>query len=198
MSSGTLPLSSAMDLKGPMPPGPSGATVKLQVRLGSSTAGSPSDEPRFALPGPPSWTFGQRSLCDCSREWWEQGSNAAAAEALTSRDYVITLKRIEELRDEEDEEDRPSEYAYKRALDLLRQTAKELRLDFRRAHVCIGPDGGLRITWSSGAREVRLICGAGPTSKTYIYHESPGAHDVEYSVNAPALTRYLRWAFQEA
>ncbi|MEK7407587.1 MAG: hypothetical protein AAB225_21115 [Acidobacteriota bacterium] len=108
------------------------------------------------------------------------------------------MRRIEELREEEDEEDRPSEYACEVALELLRKAARELRLEFRRAGVSVGPGGGLRITWSSGAREVRLICGAGPTNKTYVYSESRDGHAVDYAVNGAMLARYLRWVLQEA
>ena len=185
MSSGTLPLSGSDALGVAMPAPPSGATVKFDVRSGNLAPGPGAGAQHVAL-------------CDFLRECWEQGSNAAAAEALTSGDYVVTVKRVEDLRaQEEDEEDRPSEYAYRTALELLRQAARELGRHFRRAGVSVGPERSLRITWSLGVREVRLICGGRPTNKTYIYQESPGGHAVEYRVNGAMLAGYLRWLLQE-
>ena len=179
MSSGTFALMTPSDLGLPVLPAPSGATVKLHVR-------------------PPDGSFEYPWDDGCARESWQRESAwAVSAETLTSGDYVTTLKRIEEFRAEEDEDDRPSDYACQKARELLRQAAKELRFDFRRARVSVGPGRSLRLTWSSRDREARLICGGGPANKTYIYSESPAGHTVDYIVDGARLARYLCWVLQE-
>lgn len=168
MSPGTLPLEQAM------PPVPLAATVKLDIA--------------------PVSISDQRRLDDLLRECWKRESSPAiSTQAITTRDFVITLSRIEALRAEEEEDDRPSEHAYNMAVQLLREAAQELKMDFPRASASVGPGRGLRITWSSGTREIRLICGGSPTKKTYIYRESGSEHAVDYSVNGSWLAQYLRW-----
>jgi hypothetical protein len=78
-----------------------------------------------------------------------QGSSAVSSDTVTSAEYVITLGRIEELKSEADDEDRPSDHAHDCALKVLAEMARELSLDFPRASVSVGPNRGLRITWSS-------------------------------------------------
>lgn len=128
----------------------------------------------------------------------QQGSSAVSSDAVTSGDFVITLGRIEELRSEADEEDRPSDHAHGYALKVLAEAARELRLDFPRASVSVGPNRGLRITWCRGQGEVRLVCGGSAANKSYIYSESGSQHSVEYAVDGKRVAQHLRWALREA
>jgi hypothetical protein len=127
-----------------------------------------------------------------------QGASAVSSDAVTSGDYVITLGRIKELKIEEDEEDRPSDYAHNGALKVLADTARELSLDFPRASVSVGPNRGLRITWSRGRGEVRLVVGGSAANKSYIYSESGSQHGFEYVVDGKRLAQHLRWALRDA
>lgn len=195
MSSATLPLYTPVRLIGAMPPPASGATVKLNVRPWSRPVGSLQEDGDLGISTQPSPREPDAQVDIAERS---PVSNAAAAAEVTSRHYVTTLGRIEELLQEDDAEDRPSDYARESAVEFLQQVARELGLHFPRASVSVGPARGLRITWSCGGREIRLICGPSPASKTYIYHESPTAHAVDCRVSGPALARYLRWACQEA
>jgi hypothetical protein len=125
-----------------------------------------------------------------------QGTSAVSSEAVTSGEYVITLGRIDELKSEADEEDRPSDHARGCALKVLAETARELSLEFPRASVSVGPNRGLRITWSRGYGEVRLVCGGSAANKSYIYSESGSQHSVEYVVDGRRLAQHLRWALR--
>jgi len=127
-----------------------------------------------------------------------QGSSAVSSDAVTSGEYVVTLERIEELKSEPDEEDRPSDYAHGCALKVMAEAAHELSLDFPRASASVGPNRGLRITWSRGHGEVRLVCGGSADNKSYIYSESGSQHSVEYVVDGKRLAQHLRWALREA
>ena len=132
------------------------------------------------------------------RSEMHQGTSAVSSDAVTSGEYVITLGRVEELKSEADEEDRPSDHAHGRVLKVLAETARELGLDFPRASVSVGPNRGLRITWSRGHGEVRLVCGGSAANKSYIYSESGSQHGVEYVVDGKRLAQHLRWALREA
>jgi hypothetical protein len=132
------------------------------------------------------------------RSEMHQGASAVSSDAVTSGEYVITLGRVDDLKSEEDEEDRPSDHAHGRALKVLAETARELGLDFPRASVSVGPNRGLRITWSRGYGEVRLVCGGNAANKSYIYSESGSQHGVEYVVDGKRLAQHLRWALREA
>jgi len=127
-----------------------------------------------------------------------QGSSAVSSDAVTSAEYVITLGRIEELKSEAAEEDRPSDDAYGCALKVLAEAARELSLDFPRASVSVGPNRGIRVTWSRGHGEVRLICGGSVANKSYIFSESGSQHGVEYIIDGKHLAQHLRWALREA
>jgi hypothetical protein len=127
-----------------------------------------------------------------------EGVSAGSSDAVTSGDYVITLGGIAELKSEVDEEDRPSDHALRSALKVLAETACELSLDFPRASVSVGPNRGLRITWSRGHGEVRLVCGGSAANKSYIYSESGSQHGVEYDVDGKRVAQHLRWALPEA
>jgi hypothetical protein len=130
-------------------------------------------------------------------EMQQATASAVSSDAVTSSEYVLTLHRVEELRGEADEEDRPSDYAYDCALKALIETARELSLDFPRASASVGPNRGIRITWSRGNGEVRLVCGGSAANKSYIYSEFGSQHGVDYIVDGVHLAQHLRWALRE-
>lgn len=125
-------------------------------------------------------------------------SSAVSSYSVTSGEYVITLDRIADLNNEPDEEDRPSDYAKGTALKALAETARELALAFPRASVSVGPNRGLRITWSRGPGEVRLVCGGSIDNKSYIYTEFGKDHSVGYVVDGRQIAERLRWALRES
>jgi len=125
-----------------------------------------------------------------------QASSAASSRTITSGEYVVTLTRIAELDSETDEDDRPSEYARDNALRVLAETARDLALTFPRASASVGPNRGLRLTWSRGPGEVRLVCGGSADNKSYIYAEYGKDNTVDYTVNGRHVAEHLRWALR--
>ena len=82
-----------------------------------------------------------------------------ASTSITSFDFGVTLDKIRELLTEEDEDDRPSDEAYKRTIVLLRLTAERAGLRFPRAIAATGPGRSVRLIWMEEQREVRLMIG---------------------------------------
>lgn len=128
---------------------------------------------------------------------FERQASTAVSDTIASGDYGTTLARVEQLRREDIEDDRPSEFAYQCALNVLVEAGRELGLKFPRASASVGPNRGLRITWSLAAKEVRLICGGTPANRSYIYSESGPNHGVDHTVNGDQLAQHLRWALSE-
>ncbi len=124
-------------------------------------------------------------------------TGTVSSHTVTSADFVVTLRRIDDLRNDEEEEDRPSDRAYELALMVLAETAALMSLGFPRASASVGPNRGLRITWAWGNREVRLVVGGGSANKSYIYAESGREHGLVYTVDGPHLARHLEWAMRE-
>jgi hypothetical protein len=150
-----------------------------------------------AQPKPPAGICSTSEETIVQRPEIQQGGAAVSSDAVTSIDYVITLRRIEELLREENEDDRPSDYAYGVVLKVLLVAARELSLKFPRASVSVGPNRGLRVTWSRGPKEVRLICGGSAANRSYIYSESGSQHGVEFIVDGRQLAQHLRWVLRE-
>lgn len=124
----------------------------------------------------------------------QQGGAAVSSDTVTSSDYVLTLERIDELRQEEREDDRPSDHGYFAVKKVLAEAARELSLRFPRASVSVGPYRGLRVTWSFGTAEVRLIIGGSAANRSYIYWELGTHHGVVHSVDGRHLAHHLRRA----
>jgi hypothetical protein len=122
--------------------------------------------------------------------------SVAASGSLTSKDYQITLDRLRELQHEEDEEDRPSDYAYDRAIRLLRDLACDLGMEFPRAIIVTGPGKSIRLLWTRNEREVRVTVGGSETSKSYIYWQASGRSGVQGTFDGRILRGYLNWLAQ--
>jgi hypothetical protein len=121
-----------------------------------------------------------------------QHSPATSSCPLTSRYFKMTLDDIERLQNEADDDDRPSAYARQLAINVLRDAATYLGLDFPRAIPVVGPNNSLRLHWNAPGREVRVVFGGTPENKTYLYWESSAGHGADYSVDGRRLADSLR------
>jgi hypothetical protein len=138
----------------------------------------------------------QSAPVDCTDQ--SQGiSGSVSSGDITNAELGVTLKRIEGLRTDDDEEERPSDYAYDKAVEALKELAQELRMRFPRASASVGPNRGLRITWSFGPGEVRLVIGGSAANKSYIYREYGPEHGVEHIVDGRHIAQSLRWVLRE-
>ena len=124
------------------------------------------------------------------------GMSVAASNPLTSRDYQITLDRIRELSSEEDETDRPSDYAYDCTIVLLRDVANKIGMQFPTAIVATGPGQGMRLLWMRDERELRITVGGSERNKSYIYWLESGRSGIESTLNGQTIYQRLNWLIQ--
>jgi hypothetical protein len=124
------------------------------------------------------------------------GSVSASA-ALTSTDYAVTLDRLRNLINDEDEEDRPSQGAYDRAVHLLRDAARRIGMQFPSAIVATGPARSVRLLWSGNDKELRVVIGGSATNRSYIYWRLTGNSGVDEIVEGNRFAEYLNWIVRD-
>ena len=89
----------------------------------------------------------------------------------------VIFDQIRELKNEENEEDRPSVYAYDRIVTLLHAVANEFKIQFPAASVTTASNG-IRVSWRQDVREIRLIIGESGANKSYIYWREYDRSDI--------------------
>lgn len=87
----------------------------------------------------------------------------------------------------------PTERAINAALDLLGNAAIELHTPLPEGILYPDGDGGLRVDWQQGNRQVRLVIHHASTSQDYVYHQERTDYDLETSVTARQLAGWIRW-----
>jgi hypothetical protein len=116
-----------------------------------------------------------------------------ASTSITSFDFGLTLDEIRELLTEEDEDDRPSDLAFNRAMLLLRQAAERTGLKFPRAIAATGPGRSVRLIWMREQRKVRLMIGGSAANRSYIYWRKGPESGVDENIKPEYLAAYLEW-----
>jgi|ERR1017187_6063824 hypothetical protein len=130
------------------------------------------------------------------RQWQPGGASkplasSTSASALTSLEYSQTLACVRLLCRDEDEQDRPSEEAYQRTVRLLSETARHVGMQFPRGIAATGPGRSVRLLWSSGEKELRLVLGGSATNRSYIYWRTSGYSGIDETIEASRLAQYL-------
>jgi hypothetical protein len=123
--------------------------------------------------------------------------------SLESQGITITLKRILELLEGENEDDygiiKPTDYAFKTVLNLVSEAYNLMGSCFPRASASTDDEGGISLDWTSleTEGEVSLFCPFSPDKKAYIYHETSDEYAVDYDVCAANLAHWLQWLNNE-
>jgi hypothetical protein len=137
--------------------------------------------------------LGQPSSVRRSGDWIDRVSAPTAENGALS----VVLDRLASLLDEDETDDygmlSPSEYAFTTTWELLVAAAGELSCPFPRAAVSTDSEGGIRVQWIRPERQVRLVIPNVESGRHYIYHEEGDQYDVEPSVSATSLARWLAW-----
>jgi hypothetical protein len=116
--------------------------------------------------------------------------------------FSITLKRLGELYEGEDDEDeygilKPSDFAFKTALDLVVEAHSMMGSSFPRASACTDHQGGVSLTWTSvhPACKVRLFCPFidDDEQPVRIYHRKDDEHGSEKVISVAILVDRLQW-----
>lgn len=85
----------------------------------------------------------------------------------------------------------PSVFAFETAVGLVRGAMKLMGEDVISSPV-VDSQGGIRVTWRRGGRQVKLVCPATREGSLYIYQSSAGGNSVQdQNVTAEALAARL-------
>lgn len=179
-------------------------TLSLSPVRRQNQPGRPTSSATIQVEFAPAWRCGPWGQTEAGFLFGGSASDlffetaAVSFDGIASGDYVLTVGRVQALREGGDEDDRPTEYAISCALRTLQSAARLLRLGFPRASASVGPSGGIRLTWSYGRKEVRFVCGGAAANKSYIYSECGADHDVDHTIDGNRLAQHLAWVLREA
>ena len=119
--------------------------------------------------------------------------------ALEVQGITITLKRILELLETEDEDDygilKPTDYAFKTLLNLVSEAYSLMGSSFPKASASTDHEGGIRLAWTRLKPEctVHLFCPSSADQPVDIYHSTSDEYAVEDVVSVSTLVRWLEW-----
>jgi hypothetical protein len=114
-------------------------------------------------------------------------------------DFTITLKRILELLDLEEEDDygilKPTEYAFKMAIQWVIEAYEIVGSSFPRASSSTDEMGGIRLSWENTDKDcrIRIFCPSAPDKVAYVYHQKGDDYGSEDLVSAATLVQWIEW-----
>ncbi|NJL66068.1 MAG: hypothetical protein HC849_06320 [Oscillatoriales cyanobacterium RU_3_3] len=118
----------------------------------------------------------------------------------SSSGFTIALKRLVELYESEDNEDeygllKPSDYAFKTAVNLVLEAHSVMGISFPKASACTDHQGGISLTWTSTEqnRKVRLFCPFTDEQPIRIYYRQDDEHGSENLISVATLVDRLKW-----
>jgi len=113
--------------------------------------------------------------------------------------FTTTLKSILKLLDLEASDDygilKPTEYAFKTAMQFLVDAYEIMKSDFPKDSASTDNRGSIKITWINREtkRLVRLFCPCNSEQPVDIYHDSSDDYDVEDVSSVSTLVHRLEW-----
>ncbi len=113
--------------------------------------------------------------------------------------YRITAQIILELLELEEEDEygilRPTEYAFRTAMQLVLGAYDSMGDNFPNASVCPDEKGGIMLDWSKDNPPcaIHLFCPSSPEIKAYIYHQNGDDYAGDYEVSSSRLSYWLNW-----
>jgi hypothetical protein len=138
--------------------------------------------------------------------WYPNIESDRTSVEVPTRPEAVASPELEDLHaelwgvmtsDEYDEEFiRPTWDAFTKAVRLVSHAARDLG-DLPPGSAAPDGEGGLRLHWEAGDRNVRLVIPGLPRKHSYIYYEDPSEHAVRYDVSGDALRERLRWLTAE-
>jgi len=109
----------------------------------------------------------------------------------------VSIQRLLDLLAEKGKDDHgavdPTQFAFKTALEFVLYAEHILRRETRSAPV-VDSEGGIRITWRHGDRQIKLICPGASSAPIYIYQSSSvGSSVLNQNVTSRTLAGRLSW-----
>ena len=115
---------------------------------------------------------------------------SSAVQLDMSTPFEVTRSRILELY-QGDPEEHPGPAAFAAAWDILYETRSQVPA-FPRGAACSDLEGGIRVEWSCGDRNVSLVIPASGRRKPYIYQGEGDNYSV-VETSPTELVRRLNW-----
>ncbi len=109
--------------------------------------------------------------------------------------YFLKLTNgLVELNNEEYDEEflEPTKYAYDCARRFMLEAYKVFQYALLTPHYVPDGEGGIRIEWENGTRELRLICPSSESKSPYLYHEDGDEYGVDEQVTDSKLNERLQ------
>jgi hypothetical protein len=86
-----------------------------------------------------------------------------------------------------------TQYAFKTAFDLIEE-AEHLVGGGVASSPVVDSEGGIRVTWRCGNKQVKLVCPATREAPVYMYYASPAGNDLRnQNITAAILAERLAW-----
>lgn len=128
---------------------------------------------------------------------WHSSQPATADPYIARR--LELLSGLDALRKDDYDEDflAPTEYAYTSARNFLLVAFETLENALPIPFYVPDGEGGIRIEWMNGTRELGLICAASESRESYLYHEDGADYGVDELVTESILLNRLRWLIGE-
>jgi hypothetical protein len=109
----------------------------------------------------------------------------------------LSIRRLVALLDDTDVDDDQvgaTQYAFKTAFDLVEEAEHIVGGGGLFSSPVVDSEGGIRITWRCGDRQVKLVCPATREKPVYMYHASPAGNALRnQNVTAEVLAERLAW-----
>jgi hypothetical protein len=112
------------------------------------------------------------------------------------------LSELDGLAAGSEDEIKPTDFAYTRARSLVESVYGRISVEKRllqmapEASITSDDQGGIRIAWTRGEKQLRANFGARENLKSYLYFESPVEHDVE-ELDMHHLVGRLAWLIKK-
>lgn len=123
-------------------------------------------------------------------------SSRDAAEPISPA-IPLSIQRMLNLLEEQGEDDfgviGPTQWAFKNALGRIVNATAIFGEDVPCAPA-VDSEGGVRVTWRCGNKQIKLVCPAKSEAAIYLYYSSPeGDHLRNQNVTAAFLADRLAW-----
>ena len=133
------------------------------------------------------------------------GKNLTSAHVVTTIGYntgsvwmiqnqsplTVLLSDLRDLLKEENEDEKPTYYAFTTALSLVMEASMFIYTGLPFAAISTDNEGGIRIEWIKERGEIRLVIPASSSNPPYIYYEFGDKYGVDKNASAFKLIRWI-------
>ena len=139
-----------------------------------------------------------RNLAVIAAAWQVKASQPATDDPQISHRLKL-LSGLDELRKDDYDEDflAPTEHAHTRARNFMLAAFESLEHALPTPFYVPDGEGGIRMEWINGTRELGLICPASESREPYLYHEDGDEYGIDEQLTDSVLNERLSWLISE-